>query len=222
MNNLLSARSRPPTGGPFLVLLLFLVLSVLARATELTNLGQGLAYLGVPSLAGSEKALRAAVPGTGALVLDLRQVKANDDSLDALRAALGGHAAGTPWFVLVSPATPPAIAEVLAKSTALTLGVAGSQPAPKVVVKTDADTDRRACEALAAGTPVETLISGKIEKDRFDEATLVHEFKNGNPDASPPAPPDSTAEKPAKPAPLVDRVLQRAVQLHHALLALHP
>lgn len=224
MNKSFPIRLHPPTGGSFLVLLLFLVLSGPARATELTDLGHGLAYLGVQSLAGAEKALRSAVPGTGALVLDLRQVKANDDSPDALRAALGGRAAGAPLFVLVGPATPPAIAEVLAKSTALTLGIAGSQPAPKVVVKTDADSDRRAGEALAAGTPVETLISGKIEKDHFDEATLVHEFKNGNPDAAPPAAPDPTAEKSAdaaaKAPKLVDRVLQRAVQLHHALLAL--
>ena len=75
-----------------------------------------------------------------------------------------------------------------------------------------------------AGTPVETLISGKIEKDRYDEATLVQEFKNGNPEAAPPQPPDPTAAKatdaPAKPPVLVDRVLQRAVHLHAARLAL--
>ena len=216
-----------------------------ASATELTSLGDGLAYLNIRSLAESEKALRSAVPGAGALVLDLRQVTAKDDSLDALRAAVGSHPAGAPLYILVSPATPPAVAEVIKHSppTAITLGVAGSAPGPRVVVKTDADSDRRAYEALAGGTPVETLISGKIEKERFDEATLVQEFKNGNPDAAPPrtalpgdrpgqtpagqpagTAQDPTAVKPADapeaPARLVDRVLQRAVHLHHALLAL--
>jgi hypothetical protein len=193
---------------------------------RLTDLGQGLAYLRIHSLADSEKALRSAVPGAGALVLDLRQVKANDDSVDALRAALGSHSTGAPLFILVSPATPPAVAQAIIQSSALTLGVAGSQPAPKVVVKTDAGTDRRAYDALDAGMPLDQLVSGKIEKARFSEATLVQEFKNGNPDAEPPPEPDPTAPKtagaPEKAPPLVDRVLQRAVHLHHALLALRP
>ena len=206
---------------------LCLLSTIRSAATELTSLGDGLAYLNIQSLADSEQALRSAVPGAGALVLDLRHVTAKDESLDALRVAVGSHAAGAPLFILVSPATPPAVAEVIKQSStpAITLGVPGSVPGPKVVVKTDADSDRRAYEARAAGTPVDTLISGKIEKERFDEATLVHEFKNGNPDAAPPTPPDPTTAKPAEapetPARLIDRVLQRAVHLHHALLALH-
>ena len=214
----------------YLWLLLALSSQLLAlsptTATELTDLGQGLSYLDIQSLANSEKALRSAVPSAGALVLDLRHVAADNDSADALRTALAGRSAGAPLFILVSPATPPAVAEAITESStpALTLGVAGSRPGPKVVVKTDAETDRRAYDALKAGTPVEALISGKIEKERFDEVTLVQEFKNGNHDAEPPPVPDPTAPKPAdateKAPPLVDRVLQRAVHLHRALLAL--
>jgi hypothetical protein len=94
-----------------------------------------------------------------------------------------------------------------------------------VVVRTDEDTDRRAYEALATGTPVTQLISGKIEKERYDEAVLVQEFKNGNPDPAPPPALDPTAGKHSGTAekaavPLIDHVLQRAVHLHHALLAL--
>jgi len=55
----------------------------------------------------------------------------------------------------------------------------------------------------------------------------VHEFKNGHPDAEPPPAPDPTAAKPAgdtaketPPVPPTDRVLQRALHLHRALLAL--
>ena len=195
-------------------------------ATELTNLGSGLAYLRIHSVAESDAALHKAVPGTGALVLDLRYATASDDSAAALQAALAGHAAGAPLFILVSPATPTALAAVIRTSPALTLGILGSVPAPKVVVQADAATDRRAYDALDAGMALEKLISGKLEKERFDEATLVHEFKNGNPDAEPPPPPDPTAPKPPgtpeTPALLTDRVLQRALHLHRALLALKP
>ncbi|HKB56286.1 MAG TPA: hypothetical protein VKC51_01740, partial [Lacunisphaera sp.] len=120
--------------------------------------------------------------------------------------------------------TPAAIIATVAQSSALTLGASGSLPAPKVIVQADAATDRRAYDALETGTPLATLISGKIEKERFDEATLVKEFKNGNPDAEPPPLPDPAAPKLAtalgKTVPLIDGVLQRAVHLHRALLAL--
>ncbi|MBI2814934.1 MAG: hypothetical protein HYX71_11690 [Opitutae bacterium] len=203
---------------------LFVFLLISARATELTDLGSGLAYLRIHSVAGSEAALRKAVPGAGALVLDLRYATAGDESAAALKTALASRPANTPLFILVSPATPPALVSAIVQSSALTLGAPGSAPGPKVVVQTDAANDRRAYDALEAGTPLEKLISGKIEKERFDEATLVHEFKNGNPDAAPTPPADPTAPKPVgapeKTAPLVDRVLQRAVHLHRALQVL--
>lgn len=195
-----------------------------SSATELTDLGQGLAYLRIHSVGDSETALRKAVPGAGALVLDLRYATANDESAAALKTALASRPTNTPLFILVSPATPAALVPVIDASPALTLGAPGSTPGPKVVVQTDAATDRRAYDALATGQSLEKLISGRIEKERFNEATLVHEFKNGNPDAAPAPLPDPTVPKPAgapePPAPLVDRVLQRAVHLHRALQAL--
>lgn len=209
-------------------LLATFLLFVAASATELTDLGSGLAYLRVHSLAESEAALRKVLPGSGALVLDLRYATASDESTPGLKSALASHPADTPLLILVSPATPAGIVAVLGSTSALTLGAPGSVPAPKVVVQTDAATDRRAYDALESGTPVATLISGKIEKERFDEATLVHEFKNGNPDAAPlPGNPaergvsgTNTGPAAAGNGPLIDRVLQRAVHLHRALLAL--
>lgn len=205
-----------------------LLLAPCAKSTELTDLGQGLSYQRIHSVADSEAALRKTVPGAGALVLDLRYATASDDSSAALKTALAGRSPNIPLFILVSPATPPALGAAISASPALTLGAAGSLPTPKVVVQTDATIDRRAYDALDAGTPLAKLISGKIEKERFDEATLVQEFKNGNTDAAPIPPPDPTVAKPAgapekePPTPLVDRVLQRAVHLHRALLALKP
>mgnify|MGYP000984374420 CR=1 FL=1 len=86
---------------------------------------------------------------------------------------------------------------------------------------------RKTFESIGKALPGRINIvvtTGKIEKERFDEATLVQEFNNGNPDAEPPPLPDPTQPKlneaaPVK-APLIDRVLQRAIQLHRALLAL--
>ena len=219
--------------------LLFLLLACVGlatalRATEpaaspverLTDLGQGLSYLRVHSLADSAAALRQAVPGAGALVLDLRYVTATDESAAALRTVLSGRPATAPLFILVSPGLPASVVQVLENTRGVfTLGIVGSKPEPRVIVKSDAATDRRAYDALDAGTPLDRLISGKVEKERFDEATLVKEFKNGNPDAEPPPAPDPTAPKkagdtPEKSPALADRVLQRAVHLHHGLLAL--
>jgi hypothetical protein len=157
-------------------------------------------------------------------VLDLRYAVADDAAAAALKTALAGRPAGAPLFIRVSPATSPALAAVIRQSLALTLGIPGSAPIPKVMVQADAAQDRLAYDALETGTALDKLISGKIEKERFDEASLVEEFKNGNPEAAPPEPPDPTVPKaegtPTPPAPLADRVLQRAVHLHRALLAL--
>lgn len=198
-----------------------------SATAEPTDLGQGLAYLRIHSVAQSAADLRQAAAGPGALVLDLRYATADHTALDILQTALAARPSGALLMVLVSPATPKALTAVIITSSALTLGAPDSVPVAKVVVQTDAATDRHAFDALDTGMELTKLITGRIEKERFDEASLVQEFKNGNRDAEPPAPPDPTNPKangvPAKDAPppaLTDRVLQRAVHLHRALVAL--
>jgi hypothetical protein len=202
------------------------VLCIPISAAEVTDLGQGLSYLRVHSIAGSDAALRG-MASTGALVLDLRYATADDTAAARLRDALANRSAGSLLMVLVSPATPASLSAVIATSSALTLGAPGSVPPPKVTVQTEAAADRRAFDALDAGADLSKLITGRIEKDRFDEATLVQEFKSGNHDAEPPPLPDPADPKPnakaakeTTPAVPTDRVLQRAVNLHRALLAL--
>ena len=258
-------------GGSSFVL--FLVLSCLApsaRATELTDLGAGLSYLRVHAVAESAKGLTAAVRESDFLVLDLRHATSSAEAADLLRTALIAREGKPPAFVLVSPATPPAIAEslTLVANKCITLGIKNSIPTPQVIIEQSADADLHAYEALDSGQPLVSLISGKIGKDRFDEAELMKEFNNGNPNAAPPPPPNPTAKpgvtskapatpKPAAPAangaepgkaeppvasntlslpavslsnlssvshaePLTDRVLQRAVHLHRALVAIKP
>ncbi len=189
------------------------------HAAEPVDLGQGLGYLRVHSLADDQAEITKAAHSDHALVLDLRYAIANDESIAALRATLTQHASGTPLFVLVSPSTPPALANAAASE--LTLGPVGTVPTPKVIVHTDAATDRRAFNAHESGLALDALITGKIEKDRYDESSLMKDFKNGNIAAEPPAGPDPTKPgAPEKVPALTDRVLQRAVHLHRALLAL--
>lgn len=212
----------------------FLVVSftlvVLAQAAELTDLGGGLSYLRVDSLDQAAlkplSAFKPEVAGAG-LVIDFRYVVAPGPSPSLPPGDLGRrNEKSLPLFVLVSPSTPASAGGVWKSipGRTLVLGIKGSVPTPDLVVNQSAADDRRAYDALIAGTPIETLLSGKIEKERFDEATLVKEFKDGNPDAEPPPAPDPTAPKstsaPENLPRLVDRVLQRAIHLHQALLAL--
>lgn len=192
------------------------------------DLGQGLGYLRVHSLQADERAVAEALGAGQALVLDLRGAIADQRNAQALRAALDRRNSPEPLFVLVGPLTPPDLAAPLAAAPRrlVTLGVRTAVPAPQVSVQQAPAADARAYEALEAGLPLADLISGRIEKERYDEAALMNDFRNGNTEAEPPAPADPTApaakgaESAAKPPVLIDRVLQRAVHLHRALLAL--
>ncbi len=204
--------------------LLFFLSSVLcllssARAADPVQLTPGLRYLRIHSLPQSAHELSAALLKPDALVLDLRYVADEPAAADALRV-LNSEPAKPRLYILVSPATPATVADIIATSSArlVTMGIKDAHPAPAVVVAQSVDNDRRAYAALDQGTTLESLVSGKVDKERFDEAELVKEFKSGNHDAHPPeGDPDSTAPAPAH---LTDRVLQRALQLYQAQQAL--
>ena len=205
---------------------LFLAPRSFAATNEPTDLGSNLSYLRVHSLADSAPELRSALSARRAFVLDLRYLTASEESLVVLRSAFAQHPREAPLFVLLSPATPSAVVEAINQTPGafISLGATSTRSA-RIEVKADPVSDRRAYDAFDAGTPVDVLISGKLDKERFDEATLMQEFKNGNVDAEPPAGPDPTAAKPdhpvaAKEEPPVDRVLQRALHLQQAMLAL--
>ncbi len=205
--------------------LLFSVLSPPSSATELTDLGQGLAYLRLNDYATVEKAVASNLPENRALVLDLRHAIAGEEEAGRFATALAPRQAAAPLLILVGPGTPSVFAAALAKppTGVLTVGVKESVPAPAVIVAQSPEADRRAYDALETGVPLAALINGKLEKDRFDESVLVREFANGSRTAQPPAEPDPSAPRkdPADaPPPLTDRVLQRAIQLHRALLAI--
>jgi hypothetical protein len=213
----------------FLLLSLFLVSALLARAAAPVDLAPDLGYLRVTGLDHGLADIGAALAVDRALVLDLRYPQMGGATAAQVYQALARRQSHAPLFVLVSPATPALLAEALAAAPVkfVTLGVADSVPAPQVVVTQTAAADRAAYDALAAGADLAALVSGKVVKERYDEAALMSDFRNGNTDAQPPPPPDPTKEKtgtaaPANPAPPVDRVLQRALHLHRALLAVQP
>jgi hypothetical protein len=190
-----------------------------------TPLDAGLAYVRVHSFAADGKAMQAACSAGGALVIDLRYPAFQDGDEAVLQQALATRNGNPPLYVLVSPSTPGPFGLALTRIAAplTTLGIADSIPPPKVVVFQSAEMDRRAYDAADAGKELSGLISGKIPKERYDEASLVNDFNNGNPNPEPPAAPDPREPRAgAKTAPLVDRVLQRAVQLNRALVAIKP
>ncbi len=204
-----------------LVTALSLPLSVLRlSAAEPVELAADLGYLRVHSIVLEREAIASALLKPRALVLDLRYPLDERDAGEALRQELATHPAKPRLYVLVSPATPvPVVGAIAASQTKLfTLGVKGSRPEPQVVVRQSAADDRRAFDAVLQGTALAELISGKMEKERYDEASLVLEFKNGLTEVKPPVVSSTPAAE--KPARLTDRVLQRALHLHRALQAL--
>lgn len=203
------------------VCLLFLP-ALAAPAPEPSDLGAGLAYLRVHAVSDVAEALASNLAADRALVLDLRYATTSPEGARIVDDALARRRSRAPLLILVSPATPAALRPALTQLPpgAATLGVAESSPSPQVVVAQPADVDRRAYDALDGGMKLEDLVTGKIEKERFDEASLVKEFQNGNPNAAPPPAPDPTKATPEKAPVLTDRVLQRAIHLHRALAAL--
>lgn len=192
------------------------LLACLGLAARAAELAPDLDYLRVYSAVLERETIAAALAKPRALVLDLRYPQDERGADEALRQAFVHRAPGVRVYVLVSPATPvPLVGVVAADPKLLTLGVKGARPEPRVGVLQSADDDRRAFDAHTSGTPLADLIAGRIDKERFDEATLVEEFKNGYVERQPLPSPDTDAEPR-----LTDRVLQRALHLHRALQAL--
>ena len=192
-------------------------------ASEPVDLGEGLTYLRVHSFGESADVVKTTITSGRAAVIDLRYASTSVDDAAALDAALSRRNTRNALLILVSPQTPAAFQPTLTapRPGVLTLGVDGARPAPSVVVAQSAEVDRRAYDALEGGVKLEELVTGKIDKERFDEASLVKEFQNGHLNAVSPPSPDPSAKPTEEKAPaLTDRVLQRAIHLHRALAAL--
>jgi len=208
--------------------LAFVLAARAAWAAAPADLGQGLLYCRVHALPAD---LPAASTGKSAVVLDLRYTMTDDTGATAFSAWLGFRTAIHPVFILVNAGTGPALLHALAgrpvPSGVVALGPPLPAFTPDVPLKISSDTERRAYDALDHGATIESLIVEKIDKPRYDEASMVKDHVS---DSEQPAPgdeddaaakPDSAKDKPAPPPQLIDLALQRAVELHRALLALH-
>lgn len=205
--------------------LLFLATTAWAQAALNADLGKDLQYLRVTTPAEDAAAVQALNPAHSAVV-DLRFLTAESPAIEALSRALAATPPrqGTLRVLLVNTETAPALRQALTPAPRqLVLGPAREGLRVDLAIKAAAEEERRAFEALAAGTAAEKLISNNAEKRRFDEAALMrtHNGDGSLPDPSedPPAPSEDqkTEAAPLEPPPF-DAVLQRAVQLHRALV----
>ncbi|MET0262428.1 MAG: hypothetical protein ABW223_05995 [Rariglobus sp.] len=195
-----------------LIVALTVLLAVGLRAT---SLGPDLSYI----RAGTDVATATKSIGNGSAVLDLRY--ATDEAAAAPLFTAIKSAPANPQrilIVLLSPETSLGLrARLAGLSRILTVGRAATDFKTDIVVTTSSEADRRAFDALVAGTPPEKLMIENADKPRFDESTLVKEHATGIA-AEHPTPSKTEADAPEKP--LVDAVLQRAVHIHRGLVAL--
>lgn len=198
----------------FPLLVLLLVVPALLCGREPADLGQGLSYIRVESLPTDLPTS----PTLKAVVLDLRYATGDETAASTLTAWLRSRA-GVPTFVLANPETAAPLRQALLAdwlpAGTLTLGRAGDEFAPDIAIAVAADADQAAWAALTADTDPNTLVTDNLGKVRNDEAAIVRRHQNGRTDEAG----SEIGSSVSAPAP-IDRVLQRAVQLHRGLIAL--
>jgi hypothetical protein len=185
-------------------------------ASLVRDLGMGLTYYRVHDLPTDQPSPPSGRPG--ACIVDLRYAKSDEGSAAALRAWVRFNATPhAPIFLLENARTDPALLAALpgnGQVGLIVLAPADARIGPDFAVRVSEKADRRAYEALEKGADISTLLRDYPDKPRIDEAYLEKEHLADS-DA-----PDVDTDKPAPPRPLVDAMLQRAVQLHRGLLAL--
>jgi hypothetical protein len=215
-------------------LLLFLVLFAFGPAAfaEATagqasaaprDLGLGLIYYRVHALPAdlpTDEAIR-----HHACVLDLRYVRGNAADAATLNGWLKFHAsAATPVLLLANAETSSALLTPFASADAIAglviLGPAAPDFAPDIAINVSPAADRRAYRALDSGTPIDSLVTEVLAKTRNDEAMLAREHLPDSALSNLGGDNAETAAADKHPRQLIDRVLQRAVQLHRTLIAL--
>jgi hypothetical protein len=240
-------RHSPVTLGLLLVFgLQFSILNLPASppaAATPADLGRGLTYARLQQLP-DDGAILATVWKAPALIIDLRHPAGAPGQ--TIPADLPSRSRTAPLFILVGPDTPAGLLAALRDHAPalITIGLAAPGLTPDITLALSPEADRRAYDALAAGASAESLISESLAKRRFDEAALARERDSGAAEeeapgpngtdqntalpavrpptaAAAPAPVDAKSAPPVEPKPpVIDAVLQRAVQLHRALLAL--
>ena len=212
--------------------LVSLTASAAPAPAPVQELEKGLTYARISDLGRDAQTLEAAL-SKPALILDLRD--ATGTAAEA--KTLAGRLVQMPpkpadhRLILVNPHTEPSItaAVEIAEARQLTLGPRAEGFQVDIVVPVSVEEDERAFAAFEQGTPLSELDNSNPEKKRYDEATLAKnraavaaaaesESDDDTPAASPtPTPADKNPENKVH-----DRVLERAIQLHHALVVITP
>lgn len=190
------------------------------------DLGEGLRYFRVHVLPAD---LPAAEVKAGPIVLDLRFTLAESDAATSLKAWLHTRATEkTPVFILINADTALALRnqfkDVEDLPGVISIGRPSSEVTPDIEIETNATQERAAYEALEKNIAVDALVRENTGKSRIDEASIMQaraEETDGPDEFFAPARPKSNdTESDSPPPALIDRALQRAIQLHRALLAL--
>jgi hypothetical protein len=182
------------------------------------QLDDGLGYVRIHALPGDLPTEQKKQP----LVLDLRFVKSDATTARVVLGWLKFRAApATPLFVLVNSGTAaPMLAALQEHEPASGLFIIGSgMPGSEIDfrVSQPAADERRAYDALEAGSTVAELITDNPDKQRDDEASLANHDHPAEPLSSADEPEELAPEKKTRPP--IDRALQRAVQLYHGVIA---
>jgi hypothetical protein len=154
-------------------------------------------------------------------VVDLRYVRTDSAGATAFGFWIGFRASlRTPVFVLANRETDGALlASARAHATAggvLLVGIPGANFEPDISVTATDEVERQAYDAFDHGATIASLLTDHPGKVRYDESSLGKE-RAVEPAATEPA---SDAAPAAAPVTVVDPVLQRAVHLHRALVAM--
>lgn len=188
-----------------------------AGAAPLTcDLGQGLPYYRASEVPADLPPAAAAMKK--GCVLDLRFAHGDTAAGTALTDWLKRHASPkTPVIVLANVATSPELRAALTPHdpSAGVMVIGGAAPGfePDLGVKIGVADERRAYDALAEGVSLTILLTDNPDKVRNDEASLSR-------DRLAEASADAVADAKRSAPPPVDAVLQRAVHVHRALVAL--
>ncbi|HEY1848851.1 MAG TPA: hypothetical protein VGG37_06580 [Opitutaceae bacterium] len=186
-------------------------------APMVRDLGMGLTYYRIRQLPQDQPTPPLGRPG--ACILDLRYAASDEAAAVALKAWVAFNVSShAPIFILENAQTDPALLAALPGRGPPGLVVLAPESArigPQIAVKVSAESDRKAYEALEKGADIQSLLRDFPDKPRVDEAYLEKEHL-ADTDA-----PDVGSDKTLPPPPLVDRLLQRAYQLHRGLLALN-
>jgi hypothetical protein len=180
------------------------------------DLGHGLSYYRVHELPADLPPAPAGRPG--ACVLDLRFARSDGPGAGLLSAWVRFNAsAASPIFVLENADTSPALIALFPGTGAgdvIVLAPASEKLTPTVAVHVDPADDRKAYDTVEKGAALASLLADNPAKPRIDEAYLDKEHLSDS------EAPDIESDKASPPSPLVDAMVQKAVQLHRGLIAL--